>query len=57
MAKRKFIRSYPDTWSILKIADFIGDCRRTGRIPPHVKAKSKKNKRTGMVTLTWTWKD
>jgi len=51
-----FTRSYPDDWSIQKIADFMADCYRIGRIPKGAKSKSKRNKRTGMITVTWKWK-
>lgn len=52
----RFSREYPDTWSIQKIADFMADCYRVGRIPKGAKVTSKKNKRTGMIRVTWTWK-
>lgn len=54
MAKKKFVRSYPDTWSIQKIADFMADCRRAGAIPKGVQPTSKK-KRGGMIEVTWKW--
>jgi len=57
MSSRKFSRSYPDMWSVQKIADLMADCYRVGRIPKGASAKSKKNKRTGMITVTWTWKE
>jgi hypothetical protein len=52
----RFSRAYPDTWSVQKIADFMADCYRVGRIPKGARAKSKRNKKTGMITVTWTWK-
>ena len=52
----RFSREYPETWSIQKIGDFMADCYRVGRIPKGAKVKSKKNKRTGMIRVTWTWK-
>jgi hypothetical protein len=51
----QFSREYPDTWSIQKIADFMADCCRVGRIPKGAKVKSKKL-RNGMIKVTWTWK-
>jgi hypothetical protein len=51
----QFSREYPDTWSIQKIADFMADCYRVGRIPKGAKVSSKKL-RNGMIKVTWTWK-
>lgn len=56
MAKKTFIRSYPATWERWKVYDFVKDCIRVGNIPPGHKLKVKHNKRTGMKTLTFTWK-
>lgn len=52
----RFSRSYPDDWSIQKIADFMADCYRVGQIPKGARVKSKK-KRNGMIEVTWTWKE
>jgi len=51
----RFSRAYPQDWSIQKIADFMADCYRVGRIPKGAKSKSKK--RGDMIVVTWTWKD
>lgn len=56
MAKRRFSRRYPITWSVQKIADFMADCYRTGRIPKGAAVKSKR-KSGGMIEVTWTWKE
>lgn len=53
----RFSRRYPDTWSIQKISDFMADCYRVGKIPKGAKVKSRKNKYSGMITVTWTWKE
>lgn len=55
MATKKFTRSYPDTWSVQKIADFVADCRRVGAIPKDASVKSRL-RRGGMIEVTWTWK-
>lgn len=51
----RFSREYPSSWSIQKIADFMADCYRVGRIPKGAEVKSKKL-RNGMIRVTWTWK-
>jgi hypothetical protein len=56
MVKKRFTRSYPLSWSIQKISDFMADCYRVGRIPKGATVKSKK-KRGGIVEVTWTWKE
>lgn len=51
----KFSREYNPDWSVQKIADFMGDCKRVGHIPSDAKVSSKK-KRNGMIQVTWKWK-
>ena len=50
----QFTKRYPDSWSVQKVADFMADCYRVGRIPKGAKVKSRK--RGDMIEVTWTWK-
>jgi hypothetical protein len=56
---RIVVRLYPSDWSIAKISDFMGTCRRQLAIPANVKPKvitTRADKRKGMTRVQWKWK-
>lgn len=59
MKKRIVVRVYPSEWSVAKISDFMGTCRRQLAIPASVKPKvisTRSDKRKGMTRVKWEWK-